>query len=239
MKNYLVVFLLGLFLSPFAHAQQPVETGTIPISLSSGGGQYGSMFANLMNRRNYNHHAMLGTPYLNDEWAGAQVEYKGQLFRFDQVKVDILNNCLEIKMDGEEKILDAKFFKAFTLLPLQANPNLNFVNAMSYKHEGKMLTGFMKKNQVGEINILTLYKARVSKPRQDAKIVGQDPRDKIIQTQEIYLENDGRLHLVKNRKTLLAALRNQQSKAKKYMEENKVNPRDEEDLVKLLVYCQQ
>lgn len=239
MKNSLLIFAALLLVSTLSYGQQPIETGTIPISLSSGGGQYGSMYANLMNRRNFNYHAVLGTPYLNDEWTGAQVEYQGQVLSFDQVKVDVLNNCLEIMLEGEQKILEAKFFKNFTLLPSHGERSLYFVNGMNYKCEGKTLSGFMKKTQVGDINILTLYKARITKPRQDAKIVGQDPRDKIIQTQEIYLENEGRLYHVKNKKDLSDALPQYQYKAKKYISNNKIKPREEDDLVKLLVHCQQ
>ena len=239
MKKMIIFFLLFLAGGTLLLAQQVPETGTIPISMSSGGGQFESMYANLVSRRNSNYHSMVGSPFLNEQWTKASVEYKDQMFTFDKVKVDVLNNCLEILLEGENKILDAMYFKNFTMQDPESGKTLYFVNGMNFKIDRKALTGFMKKTQVGEMNIYTLFKARIVSPGQNSKLMGVDPRDKIVHTQDLYIENEGKLFQIKNKKSLLEAMRKKQYKAKKYMDTNKVNVKEEDDLVKLLIYCQE
>lgn len=240
MKTFGLVISI-LYFSPGLQAQvSSPPVGDIPVSMASGGGQYGAMFANLMGKKGGNYQSMLGTPYLFDDWAPATVAYNGELFTFDKVKVDVMTNVLEILTESsQEQVLDQQYFKYFYLQSPVDGKNIQFVNAANYSYKGKKLPGgFMKFVQVGEANILRLYKARIQKPSQNAKIVGMDTRDKIVIDEKVYVALEGQLFLIENKKDLLEIFPKKKHKAEHYLKENKVKIDRDEDLVGFLVHCQ-
>lgn len=221
-------------------AQQPPVTGNVPVAVSSGGGQYGSLFANLMNKRTKAEYATLGTPYLFDYWTTGTVDIDGQTYVLEQVKLDLIEKALEVIFDGEQKYIDAYRFTRFTLYDQENNKAVYFTNSNLYKVGGKRLdSGIMKVTQVGEYNILTHMKARLVHPSQAQLINGVDPRPKVVKENFLYLEHDGVVLPIRRKKDLEKALRRHQGKLKRYMKENKVNVKNEADLMGLLIYIQQ
>ncbi len=228
------------FSAAVIHAQQAPANGNVPISVSSGGGQYGSMFANLMNKRTKARYAILGTPYLFDYWTTGTVDIDGQTYVLEQVKLDLVEKALEVIYDGEQKYIDAYRFTRFTLYDQVNNKPVYFTNANLYKVGGKRLdSGIMKVTQVGEYNILTYMKARLVHPSQAQLINGVDPRPKVVKENFIYLEHEGVVYPVRKKKDLEKALSRHQGKLKRYMKENKLNVKNEADLMGLLIYIQQ
>ncbi|RME03605.1 MAG: hypothetical protein D6816_10365, partial [Bacteroidetes bacterium] len=115
MKSLLLFAFSLLFSLSGVVAQQPPVTGNVPVAVSSGGGQYGSLFANLMNKRTKAEYATLGTPYLFDYWTTGTVDIDGQTYVLEQVKLDLIEKALEVIFDGEQKYIDAYRFTRFTL----------------------------------------------------------------------------------------------------------------------------
>ncbi|GAB4260590.1 MAG: hypothetical protein Kow0027_28080 [Saprospiraceae bacterium] len=221
-------------------AQQPPVTGNVPVAVSSGGGQYGSLFANLMNKRTKAEYATLGTPYLFEYWTTGTVDIDGQTYVLEQVKLDLIEKALEVIFDGEQKYIDAYRFTRFTLYDQEKNKAVYFTNSNLYKVGGKRLdSGIMKVTQVGEYNILTHMRARLVHPSQAQLINGVDPRPKVVKENFLYLEHDGVVLPIRKKKDLEKALRRHQGKLKRYMKENKVNVKNEADLMGLLIYIQQ
>ena len=64
---------------------------------------------------------MDGSPFLYEQWREAYVEYKGNLFQFDQVKYNVYENALEINKDGQVYLLDNFHFDRFLLSDLSGN----------------------------------------------------------------------------------------------------------------------
>ena len=229
-----------LFSATAILAQQPPATGNVPNSISTGGGQYASLYANLLNKRTKAEYATLGTPYLFDYWTTGTVDVNGETYVLEQVKLDLIEKALEVIFDGEQKYIDAYRFSRFTLYDQVSNKALHFTNANLYKINGKRMdSGIMKVTQVGTYNILTLMKARLVRPSQSQLINGVDPRPKVVKENSIYLEHEGVLFPVRKKKDLEKALRRHQGKLKRYLKEHKLNVKSEEELVGLLVYIQQ
>lgn len=229
-----------LFSTAGALAQNPPATGNVPVSMSSGGGQYSSLFANLMNKRTKAEYATVGSPYLYENWTTGTVDIDGQTYVLEQVKLDLIEKALEVVYEGESKYIDANNFTRFTLYDQANDKNVYFTNAKLYKINGKRLEpGIMKVTQVGTYNILTHMKARLVRPSQAQLINGVDPRPKVVKESFIYLEHEGVIFPIRKKKDLEKALRRHAGKLKRYMKENKVNVKNEEDLVGLLIYIQQ
>lgn len=235
------ILLMGslLLAAAIGRAQQaPVESGLVPVAMSSGGGQFVTLYANLLNRVNTNYQGQVGSPYLFEDWAEARVPFQGQEYVFRQAKVDVLHNCLEVVLEGSSKILEARFFRQFTVLGPDGVPRL-FLNGQDIEVDGEPLQGFVQQSQAGAYRLYALFRARLVKPGQDAKIVGMDTREKIQQYQQLYLEKDGVLRPVRNKKQLLEALDGRhRSKAEKYLKAHKVDLKSEADVHPLLLHCQ-
>lgn len=228
------------FFSKLLMAQNPLETGNVPISLSSGGGQYTSLFANLMNKRTKVEHARIGSPYFFDYWTTGTVDIDGRTYILEKVKLDLLENALEVFYEGESKYIDAVNFTRFSLYDQEKGKQVYFTNANLYKVNDKRLSaGIMKATQVGEYNILTHLKAKLLHPSQAKIINGVDPRPRVVQETFLYLEHKGVVYPLKNKKHLETIFRKKQGKLKSYLKDHKINIKKEEDLVNLLIYLQQ
>ena len=233
MKTQLLTFLFIFASACYLISQNPpVETGNIPVSANDGAA-YGSMFAHLVGKRSNNYHSVVGTPYLYDEWSKGKLLVMGDEASFDEVKINVLENVLEVKIKGAEKVLESRYLTSFDLIGADLTSQ-HFVNGDRYKYEGRPLTGFVKETKVGEFTVLTRFKARWVKPDQTDKIVGGDPRDKIVHTKETYIMKGERLTPVKSKKDLLEILKKKEKKIKAFMKENRTNVKEESDLVEVL-----
>ena len=238
MKTQILLFLISLA-TPFLVVSQspnpPIEIGNVPVSSTSPGGAFSSLYSNLLNKRTSNYHSIIGTPYLYEDWSEGKLVVLGEEAAFDEVKVNVLENVLEVKVKKSEKILEAKYLTSFDLIGINMEVQ-HFLNGNHVKYEGKPLTGFLKETKVGQFTILTRYKARWVKPDQNAKIVGIDPRDKIVHSKEFYILKNEKIHFIKNKNGLLELLRRKEKKIKSFMKENKTNVKEEQDLVAVLAH---
>ena len=237
MKTQILTFLF-LFTSSCILSSQTntVEPGNVPVSANSGGA-YGSMFANLVNKRGNNYNGIVGTPYLNEGWSKGHLVVMGSEASFDEVKVNVLENVLEVRLKGAEKVLESRYLTSFDLIGTDMTTQ-HFVNGDHFKYEGKPLTGFVKETKVGEFSVLTRYKARWVKPDQTDKIVGGDPRDKIVQSKETYISKGDKMYQLKSKKDLQEILKRKEKKIKAFMKENKTNVKEESDLIAVLNHYQ-
>lgn len=239
MKSPITCFFLLFFTTSLLFAQDPpVETGNIPISASSGGGQYGSMFANLINKKKLDIHDRVGSPYLYGDWAPAKLKVMGEAVTFEQAKIDVLNNCLEVQVDGAERILDLQYIGEFTMTPTEQG-EVAFFNGNRLTYDGKKLNGFVKVMTVGDMSLLRWYKAKVVEPTESVKITGGDPRVKIVQFEELYLMQGDKLERIKGKGDLLDAMHRREGRMKKYLKDHKVNMNDDAALVAMLEYYQE
>ena len=178
-------------------------------------------------------HDRVGTPYLFEDWHGATLTIMGEEATFEDVKLDVLNNYVEVMINGAYKILDQEYFSSCQLF-VSDTDTLHFVNGIHYQYNGKRLGGFIKETRIGDMSLMTRHKARIDKPGQDAKIVGQDTREKIIQSQEFYIKKGGKLYRVKNKKDVLEVLRRKEKKISSFMKRKKMNAKNEQDLIQIL-----
>lgn len=238
MKSPAIHIFLCLFLPTFLLAQNPpVETGNVPVSQAAGGGQYGGMFANLMNKRPLDIHGKIGSPYLFEDWAKVDLSVMGETVTFEKAKIDLLNNVLEVEVNGAEKVLDLHYVGEFVIEPANAE-EMTFFNGTRLKYEEKKLTGFVKVMPVGDMSILRWYKARIVKPTQSSKITGGDPREKIVQSSTVFIMKGDKLYEIKKKSDLLDVMRRKEKKMKTYLKEHKFNLKDDAMLMAMLEHYQ-
>jgi hypothetical protein len=220
--NFLLIFALLLGLS--ASAQ-----------LASS--DYGKSYANLMNTKKKAEETQ-GSPYVFDEWESGVVVFKGEEGgKFKNIKIDLMNNQLEVLYMNTEKILPAAEFKMVKLNRPDLNANTFFQKASDYKYGGKTLEGFAQVTPVGEnFKIITIHSVRVIQSSMNAKIVGANHRKRLARDKKTFLLKKGKLYRVKKKKDVYKVLTKKQKKLKAYISDHDLSIKKEADLVKILEY---
>lgn len=220
--NFLLIFALLLGLS--ASAQ-----------LASN--DYAKNYANLMNTKKKAEETQ-GSPYVFDEWESGVVVFKGEEGgEFKNIKIDLMNNQLEVLYMNTEKILPADEFKMVKLNRPDLNENTFFQKASDYKYGSKSLKGFAQVTPVGEkFKIVTIHSVRVIQSSMNAKIVGANHRKRLAREKKTFLLKKGKLYRVKKKKDIFKILTKKQKKLKAYISDHDLSVKKEADLIKILEY---
>lgn len=210
------------------------------ISAQLSGTDYGKSYANLMNRKKKVEETQ-GSPYIYDDWDSGVVVFKGEEGgEFKNIKIDLMNNQLEVLYMNTEKVLPAEDFKMVKLNRPELNENTFFQKASDYKYGGKSLKGFAQVTPVGEnFKIITIHSVRVIQSNMNAKIVGANHKKRLAREEKTFLLKKGKLYRIKKKKNLFKVLTKKQKKLKAYISDHDLSVKKEADLVKILEYYQE
>lgn len=162
----------------------------------------------------------LGSPYFNDEWMPMDIKFRDTLLRFDQVKLNMMNSDIEVRFNGEEKLLSNAFFE-YVLVP-ENGEKKTFVPAVVFKYEGKALDGFMEVLGANKIKVMVRHYAFIREPHAQAHITGGFTQHRLMKESEIFLHDGAKLMLIKRKKDLQDYFRSKKSALDRYFKE--VNP---------------
>lgn len=223
-KNYILLTLLCFSISSFAQL-----VGT----------DYTRNFSDLLNRKNDKNKNLDGTPYLYDEWAEGIVVFEDdEGVKFDEVKIDLLENQLEIMYMNVEKVLPPSQFEMVKLNYLGAHENTFFKKATDLKYKGDRLNGFAEITPIGDYRVIVIHKATVFEPNTHAKVVGANGKKRIRKSQRVYLAKKKRLYRVKKKKDLLKVLTRSKKKTEAFINENNLSVKNDKDLIRILEHYQ-
>ncbi len=234
MKNaILFLVILSLYFSNSLSAQLGRETSGLDLALDQV-----MSYSKLMSNKGNNNQQLIGLPYLHEKWSRAEVSFRKEVVKFENVKVDLLKNHLEIKIKGEEKILDKTFFSAFTLVNPETGELTLFVNAEDYTSNGNKLVGFLEKLEIGDYEILTHNTARLASSGRSSISETGGSAQRVVKKKKMYISKDGEAYKIKRKKDVYKVFSKNKKRIKKYMKDNKINIKKVEDLVKLTLYYQ-
>jgi hypothetical protein len=218
-------FLLGFNASAQAPNQQLASN------------DYAKAFANLMNTKNKIEKTQ-GSPYVFDEWESGIVVFRGEEGgEFKNIKIDLMNNQLEVLYMNTEKVLPAKYFKIVKLNRPDLNANTFFQKASDFKYGGKPLEGFAQVTPVGDnFKIVTIHSVRVIQSSMNAKIVGANHKKRLARDKKTFFLKKGKLYRIKKRKNVYKILTKKQKKLKAYISDHDLGVKKEADLIKILKY---
>jgi hypothetical protein len=233
MRNFIVLLLLLIMGTQMNLTAQGVrETGTHAL-----GGML--RFSKLTTVKNKKVSKLIGIPYVYEKWTKGSIDFGEVIVTVDNLKIDVLNNYLEIKIEGVEKVLDKIHFKNFAILDPTTGEALSFVHAEDYKYKGKELTGFMKIRDAGDIKILTLFTARLAAPsRSSISETSGSGKTRVVKKNKLYISKSVKLYQIKRRRDLYKVFTKNQKKVKAFIKDNDMNTKDEQDLMKLALFYQ-
>jgi hypothetical protein len=220
--NFLLIF--ALFLGGSTSAQ-----------LASS--DYGKSYANLMNTKKKNVETQ-GSPYIFEEWQSGIVVFEGEEgAEFKNIKIDLMNNQLEVLYMDAEKVLPAANFKMVKLNHPSLSENTFFQKASDYRYGHKPLKGFAQVTPVGEnFKVVTIHSIRVIESSMNARIVGASHRKRLARDKKIFVFKKGKMYRIKKKKDAFKLLTKKQRKLKAYMADHDLSVKKEADLVKIIEY---
>lgn len=235
MRNFIVLLLL------LAMGNQMNLTAQGARELMNGGHELGNIvrFSKLTTVKSKKESNLLGVPYVYEKWSKGSINFGEEIVTVDNLKIDVLNNYLEIKEEGIEKVLDKIHFKDFAILDPTTGEAISYVNAEDYEYKGKELVGFMKIRDAGDIKVLTHITARLVAPsRSSISETSGSGKMRVVKKNKIYISKNGKLYPIKRRKNLYKVFTKNQKKVKAFIKDNNIDPRNEQDLMRLALFYQ-
>lgn len=239
MKKFFVLFLFFSMLSSTSVLAQYEATGDG--ELLNGGHQFSEItrFSKLMNTKSKKKKSFIGEPFIYEKWSRGEVNFdNGGWIEFDNIKINILLDFLEIKIDGVEKVLDKNFFSEVKVTDPTTGEMMTFVDASNYTHDNEQLNGFVKRSIVGDFEILTLYTARMASSGRSS-ISETKTTSRLTKKTKIYVSKNGKVFRVKKRKDLYKVFNKNSKKVKSFIKSNSINHKKDGDIVKLALFYTQ
>ncbi len=177
-----------------------------------------------------------GSPYFNTEWMkGIVIMNDGKQYTSPQVKFDLLDNELRfIGRDGKEMIATTNSaFHQITLIDTVQSTSYTFVHSDAITTSDKKETGWYQVVYNGDISVLKRLKKVIS----ENKPYGSATVEQRITTASTYmLFTDNKLIGVKKFKDIAGLFPSKKEELSKYISQNKLNGKDDQDYVELLDY---
>ena len=223
MKNNILLFVAILFC--FSSFGQLSST------------DYSKQYASLMNTKNKTSDVQ-GSPFLYDDWTSGVVVFKGEEGgKFDKIKINLLDNQLEVEYMKIEKVLPFNDFIMLQLNHPQTHKNTFFQKASKFKYKDKRLRGWAKVTPIGkDYKVIVIHSIRVIEPSMNAKIVGAKHKKRIAKEKKIFVSKKGKLYRVNKRKKFFKVFTRKQKKLKAFVGKHDLSVKKEQDLIKMIEF---
>lgn len=174
-----------------------------------------------------------GTPYIEDEFLSARFKRFGN--RIYSVRFNAYTNDIEVQ--SEKGTINVNKNQDFEVTFLQSNviyKNYDFTNNGNTR---KVFFVVLSENDNYSLLKLEKIRFRAAEGPQHGYDKGKGAAF-LRENDEFYLKVDGKMSEIPTRKKrFLQAFPEQESELKKYMKKEKLNPNDEQELIKLVTYA--
>jgi hypothetical protein len=173
-----------------------------------------------------------GTPYLNEQFIEGEIIF-GEANRTKvPVRYNIFQDLMEYQQNGKALALDpTKKIKT-----VKMGDEIFIVE--KYSLEGKTKYGFLNLIDTGKMTLLSKKMIKYQEPLKGRGLDGGDLPAKFSRMSDtfFYRLGDGELKEVGNLKELIASLPDKQEEVKQFAKKEKISPKKQEELVKLVRY---
>lgn len=181
---------------------------------------------------------VIGDVYLDSKWnmGSVMVSDKNSLIEGYPMKYDLKSQNIEIKTSGGVRVLDIKNVGHMVWLDSITRQPRYFVNGSKYKDDGVPIVGLMEVLLDGEKALFKKTKLNIKQPTYVAAMdVGS--RDTEIYKKAAYYYNNGvDVVEIKSKKKFIDSLGDIGEEVEKYMKDNKLDVKTEDDLVKIFQF---
>ncbi len=171
-----------------------------------------------------------GTNYLYKDWVLADIVFSedGSVMKDQLTKLDIKNNLLEIKDNDQVKVFNANQVYS-VVLKLNAD---TFITKKAINVENP--DGFLKILYNTNSSLLCHYSTKIKRANYNVALDVGDRDDEIVLHKTYYAFMKGNLIKLENTRRKLLKQFQSDEKIITFINENKINPKKEEDIIELL-----
>jgi len=226
-----VAFVLFTFFFE-TYAQQPSGQDAFVNTLNLGGQ------SNVARTWDNRYEGVRGTPYLKNVWQNAQIiSIEGKVYNNVPLKYDVYSNLLAVKNSkGDSISTETTNTKEFTWI----GTGMTFVkeplldNTTDLKNFGRLYQQIFKGNKT---TLLKNYRKELLKADYQGGYNANRRYDELIDETDYYLKKDTQIEKIKlNEKNIVKFLADKEKEVKDFIKKQKLNLKNETDVVKLLQY---
>lgn len=172
-----------------------------------------------------------GTPYLNEKYEDGEIYY-GEANRVKvPVRYNIYQDLMEYQQNGKPLVLDP----SDKIKQVRLGESTFIVEKV--EKEGKTKYGFLNLLDSGKVTLLSKKVVKYQEPLKDRGLDGGDLPAKFSRSSdEFYVKINGDLKKVDSIKDLIASFPDKQEELKQFAKKEKISPKKENELVKLIKY---
>ena len=173
-----------------------------------------------------------GTPYLNEKWQKADIIllHDDLLIKDIPVKINVRSSWLEVNLKGKIYLLDADDIYSFFL----KGNNDAFITTNALDKNGP--SGFYKVIYNDKSSLLCFYSASIKQANYVPAFDAGEQDDKIVIEKTYYAFINGQLIELEKKSKKFTRQFNLNEEMDAFFSQNRINPKNEQDLIKFLKY---
>jgi hypothetical protein len=177
-----------------------------------------------------------GNVYLDSSFRKTNIYlYKTDATLNSPSRYNLLHNEFEVETTAGVRSLSGAVVKQFILV--KGNDSTKFLNGKDFSVEGAPLEGFVGILADGEARLAKQIKIEIVKPSYNPSLEVGDRNTHVLQKPVFYIQKgEKELVRIKNAKSLSDSFGNKKDQVSKYIKQNKLDLKEEVDLVQVFNY---
>ncbi len=177
-----------------------------------------------------------GTTFVYDNWRMGSVELITNQKISDQwLRYDLLNEQMEIKLDGEVKVLKGNRIRKGQWLDPESDRNVLFVNNTNYKYKGTKLVGLLEVLVDGSLGLITKTSIKLIESNYLPQLNAGNRDDRLKKEKSYFVRKGNELFEVeKGRKKNEYLFEGLREEMMSYIKDERLVYSTEEDLIKII-----
>jgi len=173
-----------------------------------------------------------GTPYLDDSYVNGTIAFATNT-RTVQLRYNAYKDLMEFQADGQARVLDPS-----TTIKKVNFGETTFVVEKYINEKGIQKYGYFTLLDTGKVSLFSKKSVKFTPGLKGRALDGGDqPAEYRRNPDEFYFKvKDGEMTEIKSIKAMIAAFPDKQDELLAFAKKEKISPRDEEELVKLVKY---
>lgn len=175
-----------------------------------------------------------GNPYLIKEFTSGLIKFSGENkeYRVKSMRYNSLYDYLEVKHDGEDKILDGN--KLDAMMINHKGIKYYYVSGKFFQIGPINLTGFVQVVEKGKLQLLKQTKTTIKKATYNVSLNVGNNYDEIIHSKVYYFAVKNKLTAVKSKRSIYKFFKSKGFDAKAYIKKYKIKTKTEAGLSQLV-----
>jgi hypothetical protein len=173
-----------------------------------------------------------GTPYLDEKYVDGEIYFGESARTKAPLRYNIYQDLMEYQQNGKALVLDPS-----TKIKKVQMGDITFI-VEKLTLDGKTKYGFLNLLDTGKVTLFSRKMMRYQAPLKNRALDGGDEPAKFSKMSDLYFYKigTGELQEVGSLKDLIASLPDKQDEIKQYAKQEKLSPKKEDELRKLIQY---